>query len=221
MAIGWEGLLHEQRAFLDTFWEDANIEIDGDAELQQAVRFALFQTVQAGARGERRLIPAKGLTGPGYDGHTFWDTRRSHSHCSCSLTRDAGRSRAPCAGRTARSSWPASAHGRWAFGAPRSRGGRSTARSARATGRRARPRSTSTRRSPTPSSATCCSSRTRRSRAKRGGAARRDRAVVALARPPRRGWSVPDRRRHRAGRVQRDRRQQRPHERARRRGLSE
>ena len=30
--------------------------------------------VQAGARGEQRPIPAKGLTGPGYDGHTFWDT---------------------------------------------------------------------------------------------------------------------------------------------------
>src|SRR5678816_2712537 len=25
-------------------------------------------------RAERRCIPAKGLTGPGYDGHTFWDT---------------------------------------------------------------------------------------------------------------------------------------------------
>ena len=70
----WEGLVEEQRAFLDTFWEDADIEIDGDPELQQAVRFALFHTVQAGARGEQRLIPAKGLTGPGYDGHTFWDT---------------------------------------------------------------------------------------------------------------------------------------------------
>ncbi|NED65325.1 family 65 glycosyl hydrolase, partial [Streptomyces sp. SID10244] len=30
--------------------------------------------LQAGARGQSRAIPAKGLTGPGYDGHTFWDT---------------------------------------------------------------------------------------------------------------------------------------------------
>ncbi len=30
--------------------------------------------MQAGARGEQRAIAAKGLTGPGYDGHTFWDT---------------------------------------------------------------------------------------------------------------------------------------------------
>src|SRR5690606_12146820 len=44
------------------------------AEIQQAVRFSLFHVLQAGARAERRMIPAKGLTGPGYDGHAFWDT---------------------------------------------------------------------------------------------------------------------------------------------------
>jgi alpha,alpha-trehalose phosphorylase len=48
--------------------------LEGDAELQQAVRFALFHTLQAGARNERRAIPAKGLTGPGYRGHAFWDS---------------------------------------------------------------------------------------------------------------------------------------------------
>ena len=42
--------------------------------LQQAVRFALFHVLQAGARAERRAIASKGLTGPGYDGHAFWDT---------------------------------------------------------------------------------------------------------------------------------------------------
>jgi alpha,alpha-trehalose phosphorylase len=71
---GWEGLLAEQRAYLDDFWNRADVELDGDAELQQALRFALFHVLQAGARGEQRAIPAKGLTGPGYDGHTFWDT---------------------------------------------------------------------------------------------------------------------------------------------------
>jgi alpha,alpha-trehalose phosphorylase len=71
---GWQGLVEEQQAYMDDFWGRADIEIDGDEELQQAVRFALFHTLQAGARGEQRAIPAKGLTGPGYDGHTFWDT---------------------------------------------------------------------------------------------------------------------------------------------------
>jgi alpha,alpha-trehalose phosphorylase len=71
---GWDGLLAQQRAYLDEFWERADVEIEGDTELQQAVRFGLFHVLQAGVRGEQRPIAAKGLTGPGYDGHTFWDT---------------------------------------------------------------------------------------------------------------------------------------------------
>ena len=71
---GWDGLLAEQREYLDDFWSTADVEIDGDAELQQAVRLAVFHVLQAGARAERRAIGAKGLTGEGYDGHTFWDT---------------------------------------------------------------------------------------------------------------------------------------------------
>jgi alpha,alpha-trehalose phosphorylase len=71
---GWDGLLSEQRAYLDDFWACANVELEGDPEIQQAVRFALYHVLQAGSRAERRPIPAKGLTGPGYDGHAFWDT---------------------------------------------------------------------------------------------------------------------------------------------------
>jgi alpha,alpha-trehalose phosphorylase len=71
---GWSGLLTEQRAYLDDFWKGADVELEGDADVQQAVRFGLFHILQAGARAEQRPIPAKGLTGPGYDGHTFWDT---------------------------------------------------------------------------------------------------------------------------------------------------
>jgi alpha,alpha-trehalose phosphorylase len=71
---GWDGLLAEQRDYLEGFWEGADVELDGDAEIQQAVRFGLFHILQAGARAEFRPIAAKGLTGTGYDGHTFWDT---------------------------------------------------------------------------------------------------------------------------------------------------
>jgi alpha,alpha-trehalose phosphorylase len=71
---GWDGLLAEQRQYLNDFWDRADVEVSGDAEVQQAVRFALFHVLQAGARAENRAIPAKGLTGPGYNGHTFWDT---------------------------------------------------------------------------------------------------------------------------------------------------
>jgi alpha,alpha-trehalose phosphorylase len=71
---GWEGLLAEQRGYLDEFWAGADVAVEGDPEIQQAVRFGLFHILQAGARAEHRPIAAKGLTGPGYDGHTFWDT---------------------------------------------------------------------------------------------------------------------------------------------------
>lgn len=70
---GWEGLQAQQRAYLDEAWERADIEIEGDPQLQQAVHYAFFQIIQATARAEQRAIPAKGLTGRGYDGHTFWD----------------------------------------------------------------------------------------------------------------------------------------------------
>jgi alpha,alpha-trehalose phosphorylase len=70
---GWEELCAQQRSYLDDMWDRADIQIDGDPALQQAVRFALFQVVQSAARAEQRAIPAKGLTGRGYDGHTFWD----------------------------------------------------------------------------------------------------------------------------------------------------
>lgn len=71
---GWDGILAEQHDYLDSFWEGADVEVDGDAEIQQAVRFSLFHILQAGARAELRPIPSKGLTGTGYDGHTFWDS---------------------------------------------------------------------------------------------------------------------------------------------------
>ncbi|MFE1886151.1 glycoside hydrolase family 65 protein [Streptomyces diastatochromogenes] len=74
VSTGWDGLVAAQRAYLDHFWAGADVEVEGDAQIQQAVRFALFHVLQAAARGENQAIPAKGLTGTGYDGHSFWDT---------------------------------------------------------------------------------------------------------------------------------------------------
>jgi alpha,alpha-trehalose phosphorylase len=71
---GWDHLASAQHEYLDTFWSRADVELDGDARLQQALRFGMFHVLQAGARNEGRAIPAKGLTGSGYDGHAFWDT---------------------------------------------------------------------------------------------------------------------------------------------------
>ncbi|MCO1595696.1 family 65 glycosyl hydrolase [Micromonospora sp. RHAY321] len=71
---GFEALLADQRATLDAAWQAADVLLDGDPELQQAVRFAMFHLIQAGRPDSDRTIPAKGLTGNGYDGHVLWDT---------------------------------------------------------------------------------------------------------------------------------------------------
>ena len=74
LAETFEGLAKAQRDALDRYWKRADVEVEGDAPLQQALRFALFHVFQAASRNEGRAIPAKGLTGSGYDGHAFWDT---------------------------------------------------------------------------------------------------------------------------------------------------
>jgi alpha,alpha-trehalose phosphorylase len=56
------------------FWERSDIELTGAPDLQRSVRFNLFQLLQATARSEGLGVPAKGVTGRGYEGHYFWDT---------------------------------------------------------------------------------------------------------------------------------------------------
>jgi alpha,alpha-trehalose phosphorylase len=63
-----------QRSFLDDFWRRSDVLTEGAPLLQQAIRFSLFQLAQATARVEGFGVPAKGLTGRGYEGHYFWDT---------------------------------------------------------------------------------------------------------------------------------------------------
>lgn len=68
----------EQRAWFDDFWADADVEIasaDPDTgAIQQAVRYNLFTIAQASARADSVGVPAKGVTGSGYEGHYFWDS---------------------------------------------------------------------------------------------------------------------------------------------------
>ncbi|HEY1538076.1 MAG TPA: glycosyl hydrolase family 65 protein [Solirubrobacteraceae bacterium] len=71
---GFERVREVQRERLDSFWEHSDIAIEGPGDIQQAVRFNLFQLRQASARVEGHGIAAKGLTGRGYEGQYFWDT---------------------------------------------------------------------------------------------------------------------------------------------------
>ena len=71
--LGFKRLLEEQREVVADFWDRADVEVEGDPAVQQGIRFNLFQLLQASGRAEGHGIPAKGLTGQGYEGHYFWD----------------------------------------------------------------------------------------------------------------------------------------------------
>jgi len=56
-------------------WENGDIEIKGDDEAQQAIRFNIFQLNQTFTGADSRLnIGPKGFTGEKYGGSTYWDT---------------------------------------------------------------------------------------------------------------------------------------------------
>ncbi|MFO1028473.1 MAG: glycosyl hydrolase family 65 protein [Acetobacteraceae bacterium] len=83
MRNGFQDLLTAQQRCMDDFWRRSDMRIHdlrearikrSTVEIQQAIRFNLFQAMQASARADNAGVPAKGLTGQAYEGHYFWDT---------------------------------------------------------------------------------------------------------------------------------------------------
>ena len=72
-GVGFDHLLVGHRADWADRWLDAEVVIDGDAEVQLAARFAVFHLLSAAAGGGEVAVGARGLTGPAYGGHVFWD----------------------------------------------------------------------------------------------------------------------------------------------------
>jgi hypothetical protein len=70
---GFERLLVEHRCAWASRWEDADVRIEGDPELQLAVRFSLFHLIASVADTGEAAVGARGLSGPAYRGHVFWD----------------------------------------------------------------------------------------------------------------------------------------------------
>ena len=80
---GFQHLLVAQESYIGNFWRRSDVRVRdlredlikrSTVEIQQAIRFNLFQMLQASARAEGAGIPSKGLTGRAYEGHYFWDT---------------------------------------------------------------------------------------------------------------------------------------------------
>jgi alpha,alpha-trehalose phosphorylase len=73
-APDFAGLAAEQAGHLAAFWDVAAVTVGAGPRFQQAVNWNIFQLHQASARLASTGIPAKGLSGRGYEGHYFWDS---------------------------------------------------------------------------------------------------------------------------------------------------
>jgi trehalose/maltose hydrolase-like predicted phosphorylase len=71
---GCERLLTEHRSAWADRWENCDVAIDGDPELQLAVRFGLFHLMASVAEAGEAAVGARGLSGQAYRGHIFWDS---------------------------------------------------------------------------------------------------------------------------------------------------
>lgn len=75
-AAGYDALAEESRAAWAAYWEKADVLIRSRKDTDQLlIRFALYHlNIMANRKDSRMGIGAKGLTGEGYKGHSFWDT---------------------------------------------------------------------------------------------------------------------------------------------------
>ncbi|HEX6106603.1 MAG TPA: hypothetical protein VFZ26_13540 [Gemmatimonadales bacterium] len=72
-ARGYEGLAADNASAWRRRWE-ADILVEGDAELQKVVRSMLFYLLASADSGTSLGIPPMGLSSGGYYGHIFWDS---------------------------------------------------------------------------------------------------------------------------------------------------
>lgn len=75
-ALGYQALKEESAScWEEEVWKLAPIQIEGNAMDQFSIRFAQYHLrMMVPAHDARMNIGAKGLSGEGYKGHTFWDT---------------------------------------------------------------------------------------------------------------------------------------------------
>lgn len=71
---GYEQLLREHREAWARRWQDAEVVVEGEPMLQRAIRFALFHVMASVGDGDEAAVGARGLSGPAYSGHVFWDS---------------------------------------------------------------------------------------------------------------------------------------------------
>ena len=71
----FEELLEENRTAWQKKWENSDIQIEGDPELQKGIRFSMYHLLRSNMEDDCRVqICAKGFAGEAYYGRYFWDS---------------------------------------------------------------------------------------------------------------------------------------------------
>jgi len=74
-SVGWSAALAAHEAAWSARWSTGDAAIEGDPDVQRAVRFAAYHlTSAANPEDESVSVGARALTGDAYLGHVFWDT---------------------------------------------------------------------------------------------------------------------------------------------------
>ena len=71
---GIDKLLDRHKKAWSELWETGDIQIEGDLDAQQRVRFALYNLYSFIRKDSRQSIAPMGLSAQGYNGHIFWDS---------------------------------------------------------------------------------------------------------------------------------------------------
>ena len=71
---GIDNLVNRHKQAWATLWNTGDIQIEGDLDAQQRVRFALYNLYSYIRPETRQSIAPMGLSSQGYNGHIFWDS---------------------------------------------------------------------------------------------------------------------------------------------------
>jgi len=71
---GIDNLLNRHKQAWAELWNAGDIQIEGDLDAQQRVRFALYNLYSYNRPETRQSVAPMGLSSQGYNGHIFWDS---------------------------------------------------------------------------------------------------------------------------------------------------
>jgi trehalose/maltose hydrolase-like predicted phosphorylase len=72
-TTGVDDLVAAHRAAWARRWADAEVSIEGDAEIERSARFAVFHLLSSVSAKDEAAVGPRGLSGTAYGGHVLWD----------------------------------------------------------------------------------------------------------------------------------------------------